>query len=200
MKPRLALLVCLFLIMGSYLKREMITRKLRDVWWSHVTKTHEESCTRLVVEDPASLRQQEPCLVLVRDAHGSVWSHLALCALHEDLFDVVPDGVVVPAPHGISQYQTLLFFPTAFARRKGTLDAVAADLFAGRAASLIVEASSLPSLSAIASSTGCRVVCACTLATPQGLVHALGAPCTGRTPQKLAEALDAAEALARRVN
>jgi hypothetical protein len=116
------------------------------------------------------------------------------------LFDVVPDGVVVPAPHGITEYQTLLFFPTAFARRKGTLDAVAADLFAGRAASLIVEASDLPSLSAIASSTGCRVVCACTLATPSGLVHALGAPCTGRTPKALAEALDAAEALARRVN
>ena len=83
---------------------------------------------------------------------------------------------------------------------RATLDAVAADLFAGRAASLIVEASSLSSLSAIASSTGCRVVCACTLATPSGLVHALGAPCTGRTPKALAEALDKAEALARRVN
>jgi hypothetical protein len=199
-KPLLALLVCLFISIGVYLKREEIKRKLRDVWWSHVSQIHEASCTRLVVEDPVSLRQQEPCLVLVRDAVGNAWSHLALCALHEDLFDVVPDGVVVPAPHGISQYQTLLFFPTAFARRKGTLDAVAADLFAGRAASLIVEASDLPSLAAIASSTGCRVVCACTLATPNGLVHALGAPCTGRTPKALKEALDAAEALARRVN
>ena len=58
--------------------------------------------------------------MLVRDTHGSVWSHLALCSLHEDLFDVVPDGVVVPAPHGITEYQTLFFFPTAFARRRGT--------------------------------------------------------------------------------
>ncbi len=138
--------------------------------------------------------------MLIRDSVGSAWSHLSLCALHEDLFDIVPDGVVVPAPHGVSTYQTLLFFPTAFSRRKGTLDAVAADLFAGRAASLVVEASQLSSLAAIASSTGCRVVGACTLATPQGLVHALGAPCSGRTPKALKEALDAAEALARRVN
>ena len=195
--PRLALLVCLVIIIGSYLRRDIIKRKLRDVWWSHVATIHEASCTRLVIEDPVSLRQQEPCLVLIRDSVGNAWSHLALCALHEDLFDVVPDGVVVPAPHGITEYQTLLFFPTAFARRKGTLDAVAADLFAGRAASLIVEASDLPSLAAIASSTGCRVVGACTLATPQGLVHALGAPCSGRTPKALKEALDAAEALAR---
>ena len=104
----------------------------------------------------------------------------------------------MPAPHGVAPYQTLLFFGTAFARRRGTLDAVAADLFAGRAASLIVQASDLPSLSAIAASTGCRVVAAATLATPQGLVHALGAPCTGRTPKALKEALDAAEALARK--
>ena len=138
--------------------------------------------------------------MLIRDSVGSAWSHLSLCALHEDLFDIVPDGVVVPAPHGITEYQTLVFFRAAFARRRGTLDSVAADLFAGRAASLVVQASDLPSLSAIASSTGCRVVCACTLATPNGLVHALGAPCTGRTPKALEEALDAAEALARRVN
>ena len=103
------------------------------------------------------------------------------------------DGVVVPAPHGVAPYQTLLFFPAAFSRRKGTLDAVAADLFAGRAASIIVQASDLPSLSAIAASTGCRVVAAATLATPNGLVHALSAPCTGRTPKALKEALDAAE-------
>ena len=81
---------------------------------------------------------------------------------------------------------------------QGALDAVAADLFAGRAASIIVQASDLPSLSAIAASTGCRVVCAATLATPSGLVHALGAPCSGRTPKALKEALDAAEALARK--
>ena len=136
--------------------------------------------------------------MLIRDSVGNAWSHLALCSLHEDIFDVVPDGVVVPAPHGIQLYQTLLFFRAAFARRRGTLDAVAADLFAGRAASLIVQASDLPSLSAIAASTGCRVVCAATLATPSGLVHALGAPCSGRTPKALKEALDAAEALARK--
>ena len=199
-KPLLALLLCLFIIIGLYLKRDMITQKLRDVWWTHVSTTHEESCTRLVIEDPASLRQQEPCLVLIRDALNDPWSHLGLCALHEDLFDIVPDGVVVPVPHGVAPYQTLLFFPAAFARRTGALDAVAADLFAGRAASIIVRASDLPSLSAIAASTGCRVVCAATLATPQGLVHTLGAPCSGRTPKALAEALDAAEALARRVN
>ena len=199
-KPLLALLLCLFIIIGLYHKRDDVRRKIRDVWWSHVSTIHEESCTRLVIEDPASLRQQEPCLVLIRDSVDSPWSHLSLCALHEDLFDIVPDGVVVPAPHGIQLYQTLLFFRTAFARRRGTLDAVAADLFAGRAASLIVQASDLPSLSAIAASTGCRVVCAATLATPQGLVHALGAPCSGRTPKLLAEALDKAEALARRVN
>jgi hypothetical protein len=181
-----------------YHKRDIIKRKLRDVWWSHVSTIHEESCTRLVIEDPAALRQQEPCLVLVGDSVGDAWSHLSLCALHEDLFDIVPDGVVVPAPHGVSQYQTLLFFPAAFSRRKGALDAVAADLFAGRAASIIVQAPDLPSLSAIAASTGCRVVAAATLATPQGLVHALGAPCSGRTPKALKEALDAAEALARK--
>ena len=200
LRPLLALVLCTFTIIGLYHKRETIRRKLRDLWWTHVSTIHEESCTRLVIEDPAALRQQEPCLVLVRDSVGDAWSHLSLCALHEDLFDIVPDGVVVPAPHGVAPYQTLLFFGTAFARRKGTLDAVAADLFAGRAASIIVQASDLPSLSAIAASTGCRVVCAATLATPNGLVHALGAPCIGRTPKALKEALDAAEALARRVN
>jgi len=197
-KPLLALLLCLFLIIGLYHKRDDVRRRLRDIWWTHVSTIHEESCTRLVIEDPASLRQQEPCLVLIRDSIGDAWSHLSLCALHEDLFDIVPDGVVVPAPHGVAPYQTLLFFPAAFSRRKGTLDAVAADLFAGRAASLIVQASDLPSLSAIAASTGCRVVAAATLATPNGLVHALGAPCSGRTPKALKEALDAAEALARK--
>ena len=198
LRPLLALVLCTFTIIGLYHKRGVIKRKLRDVWWTHVSTIHEEARTRLVIEDPASLRQQEPCLVLIRDSVGSAWSHLSLCALHEDLFDIVPDGVVVPAPHGVAPYQTLLFFPTAFSRRKGTLDAVAADLFAGRAASIIVRASDLPSLSAIAASTGCRVVCAATLATPQGLVHALGAPCSGRTPKALKEALDAAEALARK--
>jgi len=197
-KPLLALLLCLFISIGLYHKRDMITQKLRDVWWTHVSTIHEEASTRIIIEDPAALRQQEPCLVLVRDSVGSAWSHLSLCALHEDLFDIVPDGVVVPAPHGIQLYQTLLFFGTAFSRRRGTLDAVAADLFAGRAASIIVRASDLPSLAAIAASTGCRVVAAATLATPNGLVHALSAPCTGRTPKALKEALDAAEALARK--
>jgi len=200
LRPLLALVLCTLTIIGLYHKRDMITRKLRDVWWSHVSTIHEEASTRIIIEDPASLRQQEPCLVLVRDSVGDAWSHLGLCALHEDLFDIVPDGVVVPAPHGVSEYQTLLYFPTAFSRRRGALDAVAADLFAGRAASIIVRASDLPSLSAIAASTGCRVVAAATLATPNGLVHALGAPCSGRTPKALKEALDAAEALARRVS
>jgi hypothetical protein len=98
-------------------------------------------------------------------------------------------------------YQTALLAPATFRRRRGALDAVAADLFAGRAGSLVARKGDLPSLAAIAASTGCRVVAAASLATPRGAVHALGAPFAGRptTAAALGGALDAAEALARRV-
>ena len=67
-----------------------------------------------MIEDPASLRQQEPCLVLVRDSVGNAWSHLGALCSTRTLFDVVPDGVVVPAPHGIGSIRPFYSFRRPF--------------------------------------------------------------------------------------
>ena len=197
-RPLLALALLLAVGIASYLQRDKIQRKVADVWWTFVKHTHEDAATRLVVADPAALREPDGkvCLVLIRDASGGgPWTHLAHCALHADVFDAPPE------PHGVPLYQTALLAPATFRRRRGALDAVAADLFAGRAGSLVARKGDLPSLAAIAASTGCRVVAAASLATPRGAVHALGAPFAGRptTAAALGGALDAAEALARRV-